>query len=196
MGLSIHYSGRIKDAASLPLLIEEVVDTANIYGWKYQVFQNAFPNEALDIHENLEAIYGICFTAPKCETVSLTFLSNGVMASPSRIFLFGDSEDETERSYIYGFSVKTQFAGITTHAVIINFFRHLNNKYLSDFKMLDEGDYWETQSETVLQEKFRIYDAMFDNFTLALQTFPMEKEEDMIAYFERLMEQVKKLREQ
>ncbi|OAV65981.1 hypothetical protein Barb6XT_02171 [Bacteroidales bacterium Barb6XT] len=36
MGLCIYYSGRIKNADSLPLLVEEIKDISEIYGWKYQ----------------------------------------------------------------------------------------------------------------------------------------------------------------
>jgi len=82
MGLCIYYSGKIKDAASLPRLIEEVKDIAVINQWKYHVYESAFPNETLDSEEHLEPIFGISFTPPNCESVTLTFLSNGVMVCP------------------------------------------------------------------------------------------------------------------
>ena len=48
MGLCIYYRGRIKDAASLPDLIREVKDIANVYGWKYEIDEHSFPNNILD----------------------------------------------------------------------------------------------------------------------------------------------------
>jgi len=38
MGLCIFYSGKFKDAASLPLLVEEVKDIAVINKWNYHVY--------------------------------------------------------------------------------------------------------------------------------------------------------------
>jgi len=112
MGLSIYYSGKIKDAKSLPLLIEEVKDVAIVNKWKYNIFDTAFPNNTLDNVEHLEPIYGINFTPSKCETVSITFLSNGVMACPSQIIFFGKSENPAVKNYIYMLFAKTQYAGM------------------------------------------------------------------------------------
>jgi len=194
MGLSIHYSGKIKDAASLPLLIEEVRDVAIVNKWKYRVSESSFPNNMLDSQEYLEPIYGICFTPPNCETVSITFLFNGVMACPSQIKFFGNSENPTEKNYIYTLFAKTQYAGIFTHALIINLFKYLNNKYLRNLKITDEGNYWETGDENVLRQKFHEYDTLLDNFVLSVETFPAQKNENMIAYFERLMGHINNLK--
>lgn len=193
MGLCIYYSGQIKNAESLPLLIEEVKDVCSVYNWEYHIHESSFPGNALAEQEYLEPIYGISFTPPKCETIGLTFLSNGVMACPSRIKFFGNSQNEIERNYIYQIHSKTQYAGLTTHAIIINLFRHLNDKYLANFKMIDESLYWETGDEVVLRKNFKSYDDLLDNFTLSLQTFPVEKGENLIAYFDRLMEHISRL---
>lgn len=196
MGLSIHYKGQIKDAASLPSLIEAVKDVSIVYGWEYRISESSFPKNTLENQECFDKIYGICFTPPGCETISLTFLSNGVMVCPSRITLFGNSENETEKNYIYLTSVKTQYAGMATHAVVINLFKYLNDNHLAEFEMIDEGLYWETGDENVLRKKFKDYTALMDNFALSLETFPVEKGEDLSSYFERLMKHIKKLDKQ
>ena len=195
MGLCIYYSGRIKDAESLPQLIEEVKDVATVYGWKYKVDECSFPNNTLDTQENLDSIYGISFTPPNCETISITFLSNGVMACSAGILLFGNSQNENERNNIFRLFAKTQYAGMATHAIIINLFRHLNSKYFTDFNMIDEGEYWETADENVLRKNFKAYDALLDNFCLSLQTFPVKDGEGMTSYFERLMKHVNRLKD-
>ena len=193
MGLCIHYRGKIKNAVYLPLLVEDIKEICSIYKWEYRIEETSFPTDTLDNQENFNIIYGISFTPPKCETISLTFLSNGVMVCPSRVRFFGNSKKETERNYIYLLSTKTQFAGMATHAIIINLFRYLNKKYLADFEMIDESKYWETADENVLRKNFNMYDALLDNFALSLETFPMEEDENMISYFERLMENVNQL---
>lgn len=193
MGLCIYYSGQIKNVESLPPLIEEVKDVCSVYHWKYNIHESFFPGNALAEQEFLEPIYGISFTPPKCEMIGLTFLSNGVMACPSRIMFFGNSQNEAERNYIYQIHSKTQYAGLATHAIIINLFRHLNDKYLKNFKIIDESLYWETGDEDILRKNFKAYDALLDNFTLSLETFPVKKGENMISYFERLMGHINRL---
>jgi len=116
------------------------------------------------------------------------------MVCPARIGFFAHSEDETERSYIYYTSVKTQFAGIFVHQLLIRLLKHLNNKYFQDFKLSDESYYWETDDENLMKERFKLYDTLLDNVVLSMQTFPMEQGEDMVAYFERLMEYIDSLK--
>jgi hypothetical protein len=70
----------------------------------------------------------------------------------------------------------------------------LNDKYFKDFELSDESCYWETNDEKLMKERFKEYDNLLDNFVLSMETFPMEKNEDMVAYFERLMEHVQDLK--
>ena len=195
MGLCIYYSGKIKDAASLPLLVEEVKDIAIVNKWDYHVYETSFPSDTLDSEEHIETIYGISFAPPECESVTFTFLSTGVMVHPGCVKYFGNSKNETQRNYIYHPWTKTQYAGSVIHATIINIFKYLNSKYLKDFKMMDESGYWETGDESIMQANFKQYDALLDNFVLSMQTFPVQKGENMISYFERLLEQINKLKQ-
>lgn len=193
MGLSIHYSGRIKDAVSLPSLVDEVKEVCLVYGWKYIVKEDSFPGGILDREEFPEPIYGICFTPPGCETIDLTFLSNGVMVCPARMILFGNSQNKATKNFIYRISVKTQFAGMMIHAIIINLFKYLSSKYLANFEMIDEGLYWESGDENLLNEKFEAYNTLLDNFNLSMETFPIEEGEDMASYFQRLMTYINRI---
>jgi len=83
MGLSIHFSGRLRKAEYLPALIEEIKDVSNIYGWRYHIFNTHFPNDTFENQTSFENVYGISFTPTKCETVSFAFLSNGIMVYDS-----------------------------------------------------------------------------------------------------------------
>jgi hypothetical protein len=98
------------------------------------------------------------------------------------ILLFGNSQNENERNNIFRLFAKTQYEGMAIHAIIINLFRHLKEKYFADFKMIDEGGCWETADENVLRKNFKAYDRLLDNFSLSLQTFPAEGGENMISY--------------
>ncbi|MDR1742370.1 MAG: hypothetical protein LBR48_00940 [Dysgonamonadaceae bacterium] len=194
MGLSIYYSGRLKNAKLLPALIEEVKDVAQVYGWKYHTYNTHFQNDEFGDPTSFDKIYGINFTPTNCETVSIAFLSNGTIVCPARVQFFAHSKDEEERSWIYTVSVKTQYAGIIAHQFLIHFFKYLNDRYFCDFKLADESEYWETDDEEKMKEQFAKYDSLIDNLVLAMETFPVEKGENMTAYFERLMRYINELK--
>lgn len=194
MGLSIHYSGTFNPAASLSSMIEEVKDIAELYKWKYKVFESEFPTNSLGKKNYNQKIYGICFAPPQCEPVWICFLSNGKMSSPSHLKFFGKEKNKEERPYLYMLSTKTQYAGIEIHKLIIQLFKYLERKYLLDFTMKDEGNYWETGDEKLLQETFKSYTAMIDGFASALEIYPMNASESFETYFERLIKKIRKKR--
>lgn len=190
MGLSFHYSGRIVNPESLPELIEEVTDICKVYHWKYYIFERQFPKNAIGKTDFTDRLYGICFTPPECETVSVCFLSNGRMSGPMLLQNWGDSDVEEEKEYLYMNFVKTQYAGWAIHRNIIQLFRHLNEKYLSDFTLNDEGQYWETNDEVVLKENFIRYTDAIEGFSLALECQDRGRDEDIETYILRAAQQL------
>ncbi|MEQ8810964.1 MAG: hypothetical protein RIE59_17970 [Imperialibacter sp.] len=192
MGLSIHYSGRIRNSASLPDLIEEVKDIANTHQWKLSVFKEEFPVQ-YDEGQLVDAeLYGVAFSPPNCEPVWLSFLSNGRMSTPVALKFFGEQRDEDEKKYLYQLSTKTQFAGINVHQVIIHLLKYLKEKYLEDFVLLDEGQYWETNNKSVLEANFSRYTLLLDIVEDGLKNLPMKPGESMEAYFERMTKGLKR----
>ena len=115
------------------------------------------------------------------------------MVCPERINYFAHTKDE---AYIYTVSVKTQFAGIFVHQLLIRLIKYLNDKYFKDFNLNDESYYWETNDENLMREQFKAYDDLLDNVVLSVQTFPIKSGEDMISYFERLMKHIDNLKKQ
>lgn len=143
---------------------------------------------------SLEKMIGIMFSPPSCEPVFLTFLSNGRMSSDSHLRFFGNSSDEKEQKYLYMLSTKTQYAGIKTHMLIIHLLKYLTNKYFLEFHLTDEGNYWETGDEKLLEATFRRYNDLVNSVTDALETFPVKTGETMEEYLSRLMAHVNKRR--
>ena len=186
MGLSFHYSGSITDPELLPGLIEEVRDIAISFDWKYFIFDRQFPDNDFGKPGYNDKIYGICFTPPGCEPIPICFLSNGRMSFITNLQAWGKTEKQEEREYLYMLSVKTQYAGVELHQVVIQLFRYLNEKYFTDFKMTDEGCYWETNDLALLQSTFKRYTYFIDSFALALQTTPAQNDENIESYLERL----------
>lgn len=192
MGLSIHYSGSFKRGKSLAAMIEEVKDVAEVYNWKYNIYEDTFIEEALGKKDYTQDIYGISFTPPNCETVAIEFLSNGRMSSWTHLKFFGKNKEQAEQEYLYMLSVKTQFAGIEIHKLIIHLFKYLSKKYFTNFKLVDEGQYWETGDEKILQEIFIRYTDMLDSFSSALEIYPKKNNETFEDYFTRLMKQIRR----
>lgn len=187
MGLSIHYSGSIANPEILPELISEVQDIVKIYDWPCEVYQRAFPENQFGRTTFLNAIYGISFTPPGCESVFICFLSNGKMSSPVLLQLYGKTEIETEKKYLYIISVKTQFAGAGIHMMVVQLFRYLSQKYFARFNMSDEGNYWETSDEKVLKENFKKFSALLNSFCSSIEKHPFRTNESIENYFTRLM---------
>ncbi|MGE5395293.1 MAG: hypothetical protein ACM3P1_11145 [Candidatus Saccharibacteria bacterium] len=92
--------------------------------------------------------------------------------------------------------MKTQYAGIDIHRNVIQLFRYLNEKYLADFTLTDEGEYWETNDETVLKENFKRYTDLIDGFSLILECNVSEKGENVESYLlimaQQLHERIKR----
>ena len=187
MGLSLHYNGRFDNPELLQQMIEEVEDIVSIYKWKYAIKHTKFPDGSLKnkIHDN--KVYGISFTPPDCETVSICFLSNGRMSCSSLLQFYGDSTDKTSQQYLYMVSVKTQFAGWQTHLFIVGLLKYLSKKYFSEFNVNDEGHYWETNDEEILKQNFSRYTTLLESVSTAFEIFPVNEGETMEKYIERVM---------
>ncbi len=192
MGLSIHYNGSFKVGASLPEMIEEVEEVAKVHKWKYRVFETEFPDPNFRSEKYSDKIYGIHFTPPDCETVSISFLSNGKMSTAMHLEFYGNSDDKDYQEYLYTISVKTQYAGIQIHMLIIHLMKYLSNKYFGRFEMYDEGKYWETGDQKILEEIFGRYNLIMDRFATALQTIPSNGGENLEEYLLRIFEKVHK----
>ncbi|MBU1720790.1 MAG: hypothetical protein KKA07_17120 [Bacteroidetes bacterium] len=193
MGLCIYYNGRFNPEASLSEMIAEIRDICEVQKWRYKVYETEFPSLNFGEEYN-ENIYGISFTPPECETVTIEFLSNGRMSNYPLLKLYGFSDNEDNRAFLYMVWVKTQFAGVEVHALLIQIFRHISKKYLLDFQMTDEGKYWETNDMEVLRGQFRLYGSLLDMVSLGLQTFPVNAGENMEDYLIRVMEEVHRRR--
>ena len=53
--------------------------------------------------------------------------------------------------------------------------------------MIDEGEYWETGDEALLEQKHEFLGTLIDNFSLAVQSVPPRQGESYVNYFERIV---------
>lgn len=178
MGLSIHYSGNIRYKALIDPLIEEVKDICETLDWAPQTIDD-------------EEIKGICFAPKGSEPIFLTFNSEGRMLSPVNIMvkdIYGG--DQLDKDLIFTTSTKTQYAGPDAHIAIIKLLKHISSKYLEDFRLSDEGYFWETSDEKVLLDQFKNYNTAIDIFCEALESLPAvpgENAESLVDRLERLL---------
>jgi hypothetical protein len=190
MGLSIHYRGSFKQGASLPKMIEEVKEISEILKWGYSIFETEFPENLFGKEEYDENLYGICFSLPKSEPIFLSFLSNGILCSPVALQYFSVYSDSPSYEYMQFISVKTQFAGIEAHKIIIHLLDYLSKKYLDNFSLSDEGEYWETRDEKKLQEIFNRYNSIIDSFALGLENTQKFEGESVENFIERIAQKI------
>lgn len=149
MGLTIYYSGIIKDVKLLPALVAEVQDICTIMDWRSHEWDD------FDLK-------GIVFTPPECETVTLCFTPEGQLMCP-QMKQFNIPYD--------GAFTKTQFAGPELHQVLVHLFHHLSKTYFSHFEMKDESGYWETGDEKKLRQMFGVYNLLIDTTAEAMQNY-------------------------
>lgn len=174
MGLSIHYSGYISKKEFLDSLIEEVTDICRTLGWNTHTFDD-------------DKIKGVSFAPEGSEPVFLTFNLEGRILSPINILVKDIYDDiRIPKESIFTTSTKTQFAGKEAHIAIIKMLKHLDKKYLRNFKLDDEGNYWETGDENVLRQQFGRYEAAMDIFCASLEDLPTKPGETPTSLVERL----------
>lgn len=177
MGLSIHYSARIRHISLIEQLIEETTDVCKSMEWKYNVIR-----ETGD-----ETVNGIIFSPENCEPVFLTFLPNRRMCSPTNL-KYKDAyvSNGLDPELIYTTSTKTQYAGPANHIALLKFLKYLKGKYFGTFVMDDEGFYWETNDEKILVDRFNHYSYLLNAVGEALSNIPHQPGDTTDSLVERI----------
>lgn len=182
MGLTIHYSAHLRQMEDLPTLVKEVADICTSLNWEYQIIDAApiavpaaaMPLEPGETDPKLITLKGIIFGPPERENVLLTFTNSG--RTSSYIHLKGAEKSakfdvdfrkdlaehmpeeakkfETIPTLIYTMHTKTQYGGMDMHIAIVKLLKYLEEKYFFPMYVSDEGNYWDTMDEKILQEHF------------------------------------------
>ncbi|MCI0513003.1 hypothetical protein L0128_07330 [candidate division KSB1 bacterium] len=159
MGISIHYRGTIKDPSMIPPLQEELADICQSMKWNYQLWNEDWnlPFDAsikstergIEVkgHVPLKGI-NIHFD-PKDESLALLFNPQRQLTSFVQEILRHDGTLPKDYTWI---SVKTQFGSVNSHIAVIKLLRYLQQSYITDLEVHDEGQYWETNDKERLLE--------------------------------------------
>jgi len=218
MGLSFHYRGKLTSAETLPNLVDEVEDICKVLNWKCSIFETRYPNNNFVSPIN-DKDFGISFSAPDCEPVSLVFDSEGKIYAPWLKEIFNkhrsgdvkvitvklnlddenpepkiseESQDFDPLQIMHTISVKTQFGGPDAHVQLVELLRYLSEKYLSDFHMKDESDYWNTRNAGKLYEKMNKINLFIDSFQDMIVNQKIKDPNDFISFLKQISMQVKK----
>ncbi len=74
-----------------------------------------------------------------------------------------------DKALLFTTSVKTQYAGPDAHIAVIKLLKYIAAKYLENFTLSDEGNYWETGDEKILYAQFKKYEDALNFVQEALQ---------------------------
>jgi len=190
MGLTIHYRGHFNWQSSLPELIAEVKSIAEVNQWHYTIFNEKFPNLPEENELIKNELYGLIVSLPECEPVFLCFASDRRLANPVWLDLASQGQLEDEE-LLYLVFTKTQYAGVEAHKKIIHLLKYLSHKYFDEFKVSDEGQYWETGDEILLNEQFNKYNQYLSSFTTQIGSMSTQADESPDELVNRIVQLLK-----
>jgi hypothetical protein len=168
MGLSIYYTGMLRDKNHIEALINEAAEIADNHHWDYSELPHV-----PDI-----PIRGLIVQPENCDPVWLTFHEDGYLCSPILYsYLKENPNEELTENTKQVMVTKTQYAGADTHMLLINFLHYLDKKYFSRFELTDESKFWETGDEEYCRKRFGEGERIKELIELALDTYQTKPED-------------------
>ena len=159
MGLSIYYSGTLRDSKLIDEIIDEASDIAESHHWEFSELPNV-----QDI-----PVRGIIMQPEGCDPIWLTFHADGYLCNPILFsYLMEQNTEGLNVDAQQWLVTKTQYAGPETHIEIIRFFHYLGEKYFSRFELNDDSRFWETGDEELCHKRFGKGDKILDLLDIAL----------------------------
>jgi hypothetical protein len=183
MGLTIHYSGKLRNPDALSALIREAADISESMKWPYETI-----SKTKDI-----PVEGILISPEGSEPLWLTFHEDGFMCNP---ILYGcvfevEGKEITAEAEQWLFT-KTQYAGAETHIALINLLHYLKEQYFERLEVHDESGFWESNDEVKCRETFARHAFMLNEVGNALDELVFDPE----ASQESVMEMIGKMLEE
>jgi hypothetical protein len=198
MGLTLHYSARLRKLDRLPELVDEVEDICQSLQWQCQRMDEtvkvpaAFvPKEPVEGDPKPIRLQGIFFTPPNCETVMLTFTPSGRTCSDIQLKI-AETLYRIKPWLVYSLHVKTQFAGMDTHVALVTLLKYLEKKYFHKMQVTDEGGFWDTLDKGVLKASFDKYSHLLDIVKEALEKESWEATDSPLKLAERMEEVIRR----
>ena len=180
MGISIYYSGMLRNPSLITAFIHEASDIANSHHWDWS---------ELPIVPEIP-IRGIIIQPADCDPVFLTFHRDGYLCNPILFsFLLEHAPQDISLDAKQYLVTKTQYAGAETHMQLIRFLRFLSEKYFNRFELTDDSQFWESGDENYCRKRFGEGERIQDLLDLALESYKT-KSKDNAEIFKDLKQQL------
>lgn len=177
MGLTIYYSGKLRNPDLISDLVQEAADIAQSMQWSYEILE-----DDPDV-----PVSGILVAPEGSEPLWLTFHKEGFMCNPMLydhvLQVEGQEIPADAEQFLF---TKTQYAGVEAHMAMIRLMRHLSQKYFEHFELHDESQYWETNDEALCRQRFDTYNRIVDMVGTALDEMTFDPEESQESVLERI----------
>jgi len=149
MGITIHYSGKLNNLKDIGKVQTELSDIAKELNWTYTVIDDAE-----------QQVNGIIIK-PHTDSESLSILVNKNLHLISLVALSLNEANEESAKFV---AIKTQFAPLHVHISVIKLLKYIKKKYVSNLKVIDESDFWNSGDENILKEKMDFLASRIDLF--------------------------------
>jgi len=180
MGVTIHYKGKLNSADDIDSFCEEMEDIAKSMGWKCSAFD-------FDDKSNVPLKGVIIGPHEKSEPLPFMVDKNGFLRNPFMLeFSKGDDE------FTWFNHIKTQFAPIENHIAVIKLLKYIQQKYISNLDVYDEGEYWQTGNEKILKRKIDFLNSVMDQLEDVLSTIEIEEGSSAESIVDKIEEVLKK----
>jgi len=178
MGITIHYQGKLNRPDLADAFCLELEDICKAMEWKYNLINDEPDSEPFPVK-------GIIISPhEKSEPLVFTFDPEGNLRNAFMLQFLGEEPDLTWHNH-----TKTQFAPLDVHISIVKLLKYLQQKFIGDLKVTDEGSYWETGDADLLKKKMDFLNAKMDELAGLLETLKIEKDETA----ETLADKIEKL---
>ncbi|MFN0037733.1 MAG: hypothetical protein ACKVUS_21945 [Saprospiraceae bacterium] len=177
MGITISYRGRLRRKQDIQTLTNEVKDLCKSANWDYETWDDGMDGKPL---------YGITFKIhPDSEGVWMTFNKEGMLHDFFSIDRPVEFLDEDGYHWNY---TKTQFAGVETHIVTCKLLRFLGEKYFEDWKVEDDGLYYETGDTKYLTQVMDFLNDAINDFSESLEDIPVKEGDSLTEHLTSIMQ--------
>ncbi len=166
MGITIYYQGKLNRPDLADAFCEELPDIAETMEWKYTLITDEPDSKPFPVK-------GIIISPhEKSEPLVFTFDPEGFLRNAFMLQFLDEEPDLTWYNH-----TKTQFAPIDVHIAIVKLLKYLQQKYIENLKVTDEGSYWETGDAGLLKKKMDFLNAKMDELADVLCTLPINQNE-------------------
>ena len=167
MGITIHYRGKMDDVRQVELLEDRVLDFVFAMGGRATLWRS------FDDHDSSRVVRGLMIELePGHDTFSLLISPEGDLTP---LFQIEEAEKAPFNEPPYCF-VKTQFGSLGGHIAIVHLLDAIQQRYCSNLKVTDEGEYYEKRDIHLLAQKLQFLRTAIRSLGEGLQEYGLNEE--------------------